>query len=646
MRGINAISALAGMPGEECIVATNILPEDFGCEVRDGYVEWANGWTGDFAKTVITFEGNTRAEDQLWVANDEGIWNVTVQGTTSPVQELVWPSSAGQAGVCSYINFTNDGLDRFILLCDGENGYYVWTQSTGLWTQGSFSGGSVAVELLNFVMVWKERVWFVQRDSALAWYLPTGSFSGVAAEFNFGAQFRFGGQLVSLHNWTLDGGLGIDDHLVGISGAGDVIIYAGTDPADAGTFGLVGSWYVGEVPFGNRIASEFSGELYIMCVQGLLAMSQVLNGANVKDDKTYVTAKVAPYMRKVLDTTASEFGWQVHVHPKQSLLFINTPPRFAKPQIAFTLYFGSMAWGIIRGLDKSHTANWQGDVYWTDNTRNKIFVQRGFVDAVYIAPDIDGQPQAIEWDLLTAYTSLEKPATYKRVQYIRPMFVGSGAPAFNVKAVYDFDIHEISAAPAFSIAENALWGNAGDYIHSLIADSGNLVYISFGDGTAQLTGVDTIDITITGHPLFTVTWSVANERYEVVDAGVFAFITGIVGVTTPTTINPDILVTSDYNYTPAVIGADVGFTVPDVNDDAEFEGNGTISPAFIVGTNAPAIADGIWNLSEWSGGVQTTDNPRGARGLGRWIAINIRGRSSDEVTLVGFDLIYDVGGLM
>lgn len=517
IKGMDAIVPIARMPETSCIFCRNILPEDAGMEVRDGYVEWANGWTGDPARTVITFEGNLDSEDQLWVANAEGIWNVTTEGTTAPVQELVWPSSVGNAGICSYVNFTNDGNERFILLCDGENGYYVWTQTTGLWTVGSFSGGSIDVGLLNFVMIWKKRVWFVERDSANAWYLPVASFSGVATPFNFGDQFRFGGSLVSLHNWTLDGGAGIDDHLVAISGAGDVIIYQGTDPAATNPpdFGLIGSWYVGELPAGNRVASEFSGELYVLSVQGLLPMSKVLNGAfNEGKEGSYITAKISPLVRSVMDEAVRDFGWHVHIHPKQSLLYINTPPRTSKPQIAFTLYFGTDAWGTIADLNKSHTANWQGEVYWTDINLNKIYVQKGNVDAVYLDQEADGLPQAIDWQLLTSYQSYGHPAVYKRCQYIRPMFIGGGTPAYNVVAFYDFDIKELTSPPSLIGTKDGIW------------------------------------------------------------------------------------------------------------------------------------EDGVWDIALWGGNLEVTDNPRGANGMGRHIAINIRGRTSESSVLVGFDVITDSGGMM
>lgn len=522
VKGINALTSLAKMDEEECVYCFNILPEDQGMKVREGYVEWANGWDGGFAKTVITFEGNIDAEDRLWVANVEGIWDVTIQGTTAPVQVVTWPSSANNAGICSYVAYSNDGDARFLLLCDGENGYYTWEQETDTWekrVEGTNPGeiDGVDPDLFNFVMIWKERVWFVQRESGNAWYLDdAGGISGDVIQFNMSAQFQFGGPLVSLHNWTLDGGNGIDDHLVAISGAGDIVIFAGVNPENAADFGLVGSWYVGELPAGNRIASEFSGELYILSVQGLLPLSSLLNGSGIESPDTYITAKISPFIRVIMDRVRLDFGWHIHIHPKQSLLYVNTPPISDRQQIAFTMYFGSRAWGAIRGLNKSHTANWQGEVYWTDIDTNKIYVQRGNVDQVFLDEEEDGPPVAIDWSLLTAYSTLGAPAQFKRVQYIRPMFVANSEVAHNATARFDFNIEESLVPPVFTGGAAGIW------------------------------------------------------------------------------------------------------------DDLET----------------------LWNQAFWAGGIFASENPRGASGMGRNVAISIRGKTGNLTILVAFDITWDTGGYM
>ena len=183
-------------------------------------------------------------------------------------------------------------------------------------------------------------------------------------------------------------------------------------------------------------------------------------------------------------------------------------------QIAFSMYVGHDSWSMIRGLPKAYTINWQGEVYWIDIERNKIFKQTGAVDGVYIDPATDGDPEAIEWDVLTAFSTLGEPSIFKRCLYIRPTFLSGGEVGFTVAARYDYDISEISGSPIFTSGVSGLW--------------------------------------------------------------------------------------------------DVG----------------------------------AWDAALWGGGVFSSDVVRGANGIGRAVAINLKGRSSEETTLISYDISWDSGGIM
>lgn len=521
INGINAASALAAMNPLDSIYAYDMVSEDYGMKVREGSVEWANGWTGGAAKTVIPFEGNVDSEDKLFIANEVGIWDVTTEGETAPTLAIAFPAQTDNAGICSYINFTNDGNARFLLVCDGENGYYTWEQATNTWTKITQGAGATQIDgvdpaSFDFVMVWKKRVWFIQRESTNAWYLGVGVFLGTATSFNFGDQFVHGGTLRALDNWTLDGGDGLDDRLVAVSGAGDVAVYQGTDPTSATTFGLTGTWYIGDIPLGRRVTASYAGELYVLSSQGLMPMSDMTRGNAETVAESYLTNRISPYIRSILVQAAEDFGWQVHMHPTKAVLYITSPMRTSQPQITFAYYYGSLSWSMLRNLDKNHSANWQSKVFWVSSIDNRVFKQAGDVDRNYLDKDADGQPEAIEWDLLTAYQLPNQPnsANYKRVQFIRPMFVSGGIPVYDVQARYDFNINQLTGSPTYSGGGVGVWD------------------------------------------------------------------------------------------------------------------------------------EGIWGESVWGGGADTVDVPRGASGIGRHIAVNIRGRSAAPTVLAAFDIIADSGGLL
>ena len=71
----------------------------------------------------------------------------------------------------------------------------------------------------------------------------------------------------------------------------------------------------------------------------------------------------------------------------------------------------------------------------------------------------------------------------------------------------------------------------------------------------------------------------------------------------------------------------------------------TGSPAF-GGANTALWDAGLWNAAVWSGSLEALDLPRGANGMGRHVAVNIRGVTGEPVILIGFDVVYDIGGMM
>jgi len=261
------------------------------------------------------------------------------------------------------------------------------------------------------------------------------------------------------------------------------------------------------VPWGRRFAAEFAGEVYILSIFGLMPITELVNGGNSSDPNIYTSRKIAPYIRNVLDTTLDDFGWHIHMHPKQSRLFINSPPRVSLQQLGFSMYLGHDSWSMIRGLSKAHTMNWQGEIYWIDVTASKIFRETGNVDGVYLDPATDGDPIAITWDVLTAYSTLGEPSVFKRCQYIRPTFLAEGTTGFTVQARYDYDITELTGAPVVTSGTSGLWDtdawDAGIWGGELFANSvargatgmGRAVAIILSGSSTEKTTLISYDVT-------------------------------------------------------------------------------------------------------------------------------------------------------
>ncbi len=463
IKGVDARENMANMDPLKCIFTYNLMPKDFGATVRQGYREWANGVTGvDGIRTMMTFHGLAagETEDRLFACTSEGIFNVTTDGETTPTQVVTWPIQGVGAGLTIFTQITT-AAGAFLLVADGDNGYYTYEGSTETWTVVPSGGGGITgpadARDLVFVTIWKNRVWLVEKNSGIAWYLPTGSFLGTAVAFEFGNKFRYGGQLVGIWNWTLDGGAGVDDYLVAISEAGDVIVYQGTDPAQAAEFAEVGSWFIGAMPLGRRVASDFGGDLLVLSSYGVTSMSDLLQGSTVGSTDNYLTAAVAPYIRDVMSDSRELQGWEINANPHEGIIIIDTPTRVGKAPIQFVMNMGTNAWGFWRDIPLSTMVPWHNGFYFGSQDLNSIWFFTGDVDKAYIDPDTDGPPETINWSMLSAYSSFGMPALNKVMQFMRPVFAGDSQPTFEIVTRYDFDVRETEVAPIFSQGLAGVW---------------------------------------------------------------------------------------------------------------------------------------------------------------------------------------------
>lgn len=402
-----------------------------------------------------------------------GTWARGVKGAT-----VVWsPTTAYLAGDL----VTNDSGKQYVCTIGGTSAGSGGPTGTGLGiTDGSVTwnysaaasttlfGTSLSDQhagltfdpaRIVFAMVWKNRLWFVEKDSARAWYMPVGSLYGTATSFSFGMKFRSGGTLVGLWNWTIDGGSGMDDRLVGISASGDVVVYAGSNPDSPISFGAVGAWYVGGVPAGRRIATQFGGDLLILSKVGLIPMSALCSGKQPADHAQYVTAPIGNLFNAYMLTGSSYRGWSVAIHPEDNALIV-TVPVVATPapgpaqytqlnQLAMNMT--THAWSEYRGLPMVSCEAWGGQFYF-GTPDGRVCLNTGYVDNNLLSNP--NSYSAVDWRVITAFQSLGS-ARMKQVEEIRPTFLADAAvPAYTAQARYNYDL---SDAPAIAPDTSTGW---------------------------------------------------------------------------------------------------------------------------------------------------------------------------------------------
>jgi hypothetical protein len=535
--GINALESLMLMPPEDCLYCHNLMPSEYGMRLRKGYTQWAIGMDGESVNTILPYEGQLAdaIADKCFAVTPSGIWDVTVRAAT-PVRVVPdsvtgppppWTDATGDSGFGVSVEFSNDANDHYLQYADGENGLWEYAEETGLWgiPDITFEAGTTTVDIA-YVMNWKNRLWYIPRDSGEAWYLEPDSKSGQATKFTFGSKFPHGGELKSLFSWTLDGGVGADDYLVAVSRGGDVLIYSGIDPSSVDSFGLTGAFYVGEFPESRRIGIAYGGEFYLLSTYGVTSLRDLLQGVDPTTPGKSPSAKVNRFLRDAVAVGKDSNVWSLTIYPADGFLSIISPWNNTNPSgaIQYNQNLLTTAWGMWRGVPAQSAEEWSGRYMIGDKT-GSVWEYTGGLDGVTIEPDPDLGGYAgrgIDFNVLTSFQAPGgDPTSYKRVGFIRPIQLNNGVYTSTVKAIYDYDVAAVlgeatpgapertaswatSAAPS---PDDSLW-DVATWDYGLIASSRILGSLGMGRTVAiGMTGSSSNRLTFVG---WDVSWSVGG----------------------------------------------------------------------------------------------------------------------------------------
>jgi hypothetical protein len=295
-------------------------------------------------------------------------------------------------------------------------------------------------DLLVQVVSWKGRLIFSEGNSSRSWYFPPGAVTAPtgakAIAIDQGSRFTTGGFLKGCFSWTYDGGAGIDDFLVAISSAGDIVVWQGNGPADT-AFQVKGVWQVGASPQGRRVADTFGGDLLIIGAAGVIPLSAVVTG-NPDLQEASITKKIQGLVREYFLRRGQEFGWGITNHPANGGIIINAPVSTDGEYFQLFMSTQTNAWSLMVDIPSLHWESFQGQD-WIATSDGRIMKWTGTIDEVQEADNTLTETD-IQWQLLTSYQSLEAPANWKRIHFIRPLFLAEQLPVYAVQARYDFSL--------------------------------------------------------------------------------------------------------------------------------------------------------------------------------------------------------------
>ena len=311
--------------------------------------------------------------------------------------------------------------------------------------------GITGVDSSTFINVnlFKNRLYFTQKNTLSCWYLPVDSIGGAASPLYFGSIARNGGYLQAMGTWTIDAGQGADDYAVFVTNLGEVIVYNGTDPSSILTWALKGVWQLGQT-FNRKCFFKWGGDLLLLTQDGLVPLASALQSSRL-DPRVNLTDKIYFPISQAATNFYANFGWQINYFASENMLILNIPTNDGMEQ--YVMHTITKAWARFTNIE---AYCWESS---GDNTMH--FGGDGYVGNFYVDTADDGNN--ITAAVQQAYSYFDSPGQQKRFTMVRPILQSQGGvPAVLCGLSVDFQPIDNLGAVSFnpSTQTGSTWDTA------------------------------------------------------------------------------------------------------------------------------------------------------------------------------------------
>jgi hypothetical protein len=441
--GWDAVSALADMPEDRAVALVNWFPTSTDIRVRRGHQIQCGGMGSGVIESLMVYNGLTVATSKMFAATDSKIYDVSASGTAVVTDRTGLANNRWQ-----HINFTTSG-GKFLWCCNGADDPIHYNGSA--WAEPSITGITPS-DIIN-VNGHKNRLWFVLKDSTKAAYLATGAVAGAATTFELGGLFTSGGFLVAMATWTRDGGAGPDDLAVFISSRGQAAVYAGTDPASASTWELIGVYDVGP-PIGYRCFTKVGAELMLLNLDGVLPLSKGLVLDRAAQSQVTITLNINSAMNEAARSYKDNFGWELTPYSKGTMAILNVPIQVGQLQHQYVMNTITGAWCKFTGMNANCWAVYKDDLYFGGNDG---FVYEADTTGLDLVSPIDAEGQGAynyydmrgrlkQWKLLQPLLTTDsdsRPSVGISTDFKDNASLGTPSSSQTISALYDVAIYDV-----------------------------------------------------------------------------------------------------------------------------------------------------------------------------------------------------------
>lgn len=435
--GWNDRDALADMKPHHAIVLKNFFPKTNYCEIRGGHASHATGMTGN-GKTLAVYNAMT-GTNTMYCYTASGIYDVSSAGA-------VGASKLARTNGKHQWTMFGDGTNNWLIAVNGVDKPAYFDGTTWTAVDGATSPALTGLTTTNIISLFefKGRLMFIEKDSLSFWYLASGAAGGALSEFDLSGVAKKGGYLMAGATWTFDGGSGPDDRAVFMTSEGEVIIYAGTNPASSTAWALTGVFDLGK-PLGRRCLQRFAGDVIAITQNGAYPLSSALQSAIV-DNRVAITNIIENSFNTASRNYGSNWGWEAIVYPAQSAFICNIPITEDGAHEQYVMNTITKAWCKFTDWDAETFAVYNGQLYFARGTA---------VYAAWYGNDDNGDN--ISAFGKTAFSYFGDMGAQKRFNMFRPVISANGSVSFLTDIDVDFKDTEITGTAIYSSLTGGQW---------------------------------------------------------------------------------------------------------------------------------------------------------------------------------------------
>lgn len=442
VQGWDTKSGLAQMPPNHAVQMDNWIPRTGWIEVRRGYVAHATGvgTASDPVESLMTYN-TPSGQTELYAVAGDTIYDVTNAGAATPTTVTGLSNAKWQ-----FTNFTNESSAQNYLICgNGADNAKIYDGSSWADWNVTIPGYSKADVIQPHTH--QGRAWAVLNNSNEVAYWPLGAISGAGTIFPLGTFMGRGGYVMAMTSWTVDTRQTVSDYAAFITNVGQVIVFMGSDPDS--NWALVGVYDIGP-PIGRRCFEKIAGDVAVLCIDGLLPLSQMLATDRSVQSNVSLTNWIAGAMLQATNNYSQNFGWQIISYPKGNLAIINIPQVENNTSVQFVMETNTKGWCRFLGIDANVWAVKEG----TDNT---VFF--GGNDGTVYQFDVGSgdDDMAISATVQTAFNYHGTRGQLKNWTLIRPIITSDGSLLPGVGLNTDYGTGAFVSLPTAVASTGATW---------------------------------------------------------------------------------------------------------------------------------------------------------------------------------------------